>query len=310
LTALESIATYLPPQRVPIEDLADRLGLSRMNVRMFQRVHGLAEIRLDPDGTLSDLLTAAVGRLGALRGHEQRVRYVIHGRSMPVAVPYPDNPLHELCRDLGLSRAVAFTVTQQACASGLLAIALAGRLLDACDEPEALALVLTGEKTFCSDAHLIPGSTIFGEAAAACLVSAHGDRDRLLSAVTHMHGEFDGRITTRADLAADFARAYPQLLADVLFAAVAKAGLDLAEIALILPHNVNAVSWRRMCKRLDYPVEQVLLDNVPVTGHSFGADAFVNYRTAIDQGRLSPGDRYLMVAVGSGATFTAMVFEH
>jgi 3-oxoacyl-[acyl-carrier-protein] synthase III len=310
MTALDAVASYLPPERVPIDDLADQLGLTPIQVRLFQRVHGLAEVRLDRGGALVDLLRAAVEKLDGLRGREHLVRYVIHGRSMPVAVPYPANPLHELTHGLGLHRAVAFTVTQQACASGLLAVAVAGQLLDALDDPEALALVVTGEKTFCSDARMIPGTTIFGEGAAACLIRARGDHDRLLSTVTHMHGEFDGRITRRPELAAAFQRVYPDLLAQVLRAAVARAGLDLADIGLILPHNVNRVSWRAVCKILGYPIGQVVLDNVPVGGHNFCADAFINYRTAVDQGRLRPGERYLMAAVGSGATFTAMVFEH
>ena len=58
------------------------------------------------------------------------------------------------------------------------------------------------------------------------------------------------------------------------------------------------------------PLERVFLDNVPVTGHCFCADPFINYRTALDLGRLRPGDHYLIAAVGLGATFSAMVFEH
>ena len=95
-----------------------------------------------------------------------------------------------------------------------------------------------------------------------------------------------------------------------MLAAVARAGLELDDIDLILPHNVNTVSWKRLCQAMGVPVARVLLDNVPVTGHSFCADAFINYRTAAERGRLHPGRKYLIAAVGSGATFSAMVFEH
>jgi 3-oxoacyl-[acyl-carrier-protein] synthase-3 len=312
--SLEAVAGYLPPTRVPIADLAGELGLTPMQVRLAQRVLGLSEIRVDRhpdrDATLLDLLGAAVGKLDALRGREQQVRFVLHARSMPVAVPYPVNPLHELCREIGLSHAIAFTVTQQACASGLLALDLAGRLLAGCGDPSALALVLAGEKTFTYDARLIPGTCVFGEAAAACLVGQNGERDRLLTYVTRNYGEFDGRISKLPDLAAAFGKVYPDLLADIVIAALARVGLDLSDIALVLPHNVNKVSWRRLCRTVGLPLEKVLLDNVPVVGHSFCADAFLNYATALEQGRLNPGDRYLVVAVGSGATFSAMVFEH
>ncbi|HUZ23595.1 MAG TPA: 3-oxoacyl-[acyl-carrier-protein] synthase III C-terminal domain-containing protein [Streptosporangiaceae bacterium] len=310
MTAIEAVATYLPDQRVSIEDLAGRLGLRPIQIKLFRRFLGLSQIRLDPAGTLLDLLLAGAAGLDALRGREHQVRYVLYARTLPVVVPYPLNPLHELCRALGLDRAVAFTVTHHACATSLLAVDIAGRLLAADGEPDALALVLTGEKTFTRDAQLVPGTSIFGEGAAACLVRADGHRDRLLSYATATKGEFDGRLEDLPELAARYEQEYPDSLAEVLLAAVAQAGLTLEEISLILPHNVNVVSWQRLSRKIGFPVDRVLLDNVPVTGHAFCADSFLNYATARDRGLLRPGDRYLIAAAGLGATFSAMVFEH
>jgi 3-oxoacyl-[acyl-carrier-protein] synthase III len=86
--------------------------------------------------------------------------------------------------------------------------------------------------------------------------------------------------------------------------------MSLADISLILPHNVNALSWQRLGRRIGFPADRVLLSNVPVTGHAFCADAFINYTTAADRGLLRPGSRYLLAAAGLGATFSAMVVEH
>jgi 3-oxoacyl-[acyl-carrier-protein] synthase-3 len=309
VTAVTAVATHLPAQRVPIEQVADRLGLDPMQAKVFRRYHDLAEIRLDPDGTLLDLLLAAAANLDALPGQEHRVRYVLHARSFPVVVPYPVNPLHELCRRLGLAHALAFTVTHHACASGLLAIDIAGRLLATDPRPDALALVLAGEKAFTRDAQLVPGTTIFGEGASACLVAATGPRDRLLAYAARARGEFDDELSPDP---ARYEREYPESLAQVVRAALAQAGLRLDEIDLILPHNVNALVWRRLCRRIGYPVERVVLDNVPLVGHTFCADAFLNYRTARERGLLRPGSRYLVGAAGAGlgATFSAMIFEH
>jgi 3-oxoacyl-[acyl-carrier-protein] synthase III len=82
VTAIEAVACYLPEQRVPVEDVADRLGLTTMQTRLFRRFLGLAEIRLDPGGSLLDLLSAAVARLERLRGREHLVRYVLYARAM------------------------------------------------------------------------------------------------------------------------------------------------------------------------------------------------------------------------------------
>lgn len=306
MTALEAVSSYLPEQRVPIEDLAERLELTPRQVRVFRRFHGLAEVRREPDGTLLDLLVAAVARLDALRGNEHRVRYVLQARGMPASVPYPLNPVHDLCRLFGLDNAMALTVSHQACASGLLAIDVAGRLLTADGDPDALALVVAGEKAFTRLAELVPDTSLFGEGSGACLVRATGRRDRLLAYHTVIRGEFDGRLVEPEQ----YQREYPELMVAVMSTAIEKAGLTLDDIALILPHNVNAVSWRTICRMIGYPVDRVLLDNVPITGHAYAADAFINYRTAAERGLFTPGERYLMAAAGLGATFSAMVFEH
>ncbi|WP_231648354.1 3-oxoacyl-[acyl-carrier-protein] synthase III C-terminal domain-containing protein [Saccharothrix sp. NRRL B-16348] len=309
VTALDAVSVYTPAVRVPIESLAEPLGLTDMQVRLFRRFHGLGEISLDPERSLADLLRAAIDGIGALRGREHLVRYVVYGRAMPVVVPYPDNPLHEVCREAGLGHALAFTVTHQSCASGLLALETAGRLLEADPDPDALALVLTGEKAFTRDARLLPGTSIFGEGASAGLVSAHGPRDRMLSFACAQRGEFD---TEFGESAERFQREYRPSLAGVIREAVDEAGLALDDIALVLPHNVNVVTWQRLCLLMDFPVERVLLSNVPVNGHLFCSDAFANYTTARERGLLREGDRYLVAAVGAGAgaTFSAMVFQH
>jgi 3-oxoacyl-[acyl-carrier-protein] synthase-3 len=320
MTALEAVSVYLPP-RVPVESLAGPLGLTDMQVRLFRRFHGLSEVGRDPDPSPYALLMKAVTGLEALRGQEHRVRYVLYARAMPVVVPYPVNPLHDVCGALGLDHALAFTVTHQSCASGLLAIDLAGRLLAADtvtaantgqgqdSQAEPLALVLSGEKAFTREAQMFADTTIFGEGASACLVSASGPRDRVLAYACNVRGEFDSA-TGAND--ARLQHEYRPSLAEVMRLALDEAGLTLDDISIVLPHNVNAVTWQRMCVLLKIPRDRVLLDNIAANGHVFCADMFANYQTACERGLLQPGDRYLAAAVGAGggATFAAMVFEH
>jgi 3-oxoacyl-[acyl-carrier-protein] synthase-3 len=229
---------------------------------------------------------------------------------MPVAMPYPLNPVREVAGRLGLPHAVAFTVTHQACAASLMAIDVAGRLLADDGVPGALALVLAGEKTWTRDAQLVPETSMSGEGAGACLVAADGPRDRVLSFVTVSRGEFDGRLGEHPALMLRFQREYPELLAEVVLGAVEQAGLTLGDLGLVLPHNVNLVSWKQLARRIGLPIEKVLLANVPVTGHSFAADAFLNHRTAVERGLLEPGMPYLVGAAGLGATISAMVLRH
>ena len=318
MTALEAVSVYLPPVRTPIESLAGPLGLTDMQVKLFRRFHGLREVGRDPDSSLSGLLMKAVAGLDALRGQAHRVRYVLYARTMPVVAPYPVNSLHEVCHTLGLDHALAFTVTHQSCAGGLLAIDMAGRLLaadspdgpDGPDGPDApLALILCGEKAFTREAQMFADTTIFGEGASACLVSAFGARDRLLAYASNVRGEFD---SATGENEVRLQREYRPSLAEVMRQALDEAGLTLDDIRVVLPHNVNLVTWQRMCVLLKFPLDRVVLDNIPASGHVFCADVFANYQTACERGLLQPGDRYLAAAVGAGggATFAAMVFEH
>lgn len=311
MTALREVAGYLPDRRVPLEELLGDWELPASTLDTLRRSYGYSEVRRQKPGeTLLDLLVHAARGLSTLPANASRVRYVLYARTVPVSLPHPLNPLPELCELLDLREATAFSVGHHGCAAGLLAIDVAGRLLTVDGDPGALALIVAGEQVFTLDETLRPEAQIFGEASAACLVSADGPRDRVLSYVALQRGDLDHWSTDRLDFAERFAKEYTELMGEVIITAATRAGLRPDELALILPHNINVRSWRKVCRHLDLPPTMVLLDNVPLVGHTFAADSFLNYRTAVDNGMLAAGDRYLIVSAGYGAIFSAMVLEH
>lgn len=316
MTSLHAVAVHRPPASVTIEQVGERVGLTERQLALLRRFHGLDRVRLDPAGTLEDLLRGALRALTPLARVAHRIRYVLYATSLPVQVPYPGNPLRTVCREYGLGHALGFKVSHHACASGLLAVDLAGRLVEAdadahgAPDEQPLALVLAGEKTFTRDARVAPEISVFGEGAAACLVGPGGGRDRVLSYRTAPRGEYDGRLAEDPRLLSAFNRAYPELLEGVIREALAAADTRLEDLGLILPHNANQISWRTLSRRTGYPLERILLENVPEYGHCFAADAFINLHTARERGLLEPGERYLIAAAGLGAAFSAMVIEH
>ncbi|KEF07895.1 3-oxoacyl-ACP synthase [Streptomyces rimosus subsp. rimosus] len=311
MTSFAAVSTYLPPS-VPISELREESPLDAGMARRFQRFYGLASVCRDPERTEAELLLAAAAKLDGLRGQEERVRYLVQARTFVSSRPDPTSALRYIGRELGLSNATAFSVAGQACASGLQAVDICGRLLAADADPDALALVLTGEKTFTPVARCVPRSNVGGEAAAAVLVRRGGaaDGDRVLGRAVRTHGEFHAEAITGAASSAEFNKLYPEALEDVMLAACADSGVTLDDIDLIIPHSVNTISWKAVADRFGFPVERIFLDNIPVTGHCFAADPFINYGTAGQLGRLRPGARYLLTAVGLGATYSAMVVEH
>ncbi|MFJ6215754.1 3-oxoacyl-[acyl-carrier-protein] synthase III C-terminal domain-containing protein [Streptomyces sp. NPDC092296] len=306
--ALLAISSHLP-ETIPVSGLQDRLALSDQQVRRFTRLYGLDRICQSAASEV-DLLVAAAGKLDELAGREEDVRYIVRAKGLRTTAPYPRNPVQEFRQVMGLSRARTFAVEDHGCATGLLALDVAATLLAQDGDPDALALVLLGDKTLTPFSQWVADVSIMGEGVAVALVAAGGTRDRILGYASRIHGRPDGQIDMTPDLAKQARKIYQDALAEVVQAACEQAGITVDDLDLVLPHNVNRVSWTVAGDRLGLPQEKLFLDNIAATGHCFCADPFINHRSARELGRLQPGDRYLMTSAGLGQAFAAMVLQH
>ncbi|MFF1283306.1 3-oxoacyl-[acyl-carrier-protein] synthase III C-terminal domain-containing protein [Streptomyces sp. NPDC058299] len=309
-TTLERIESFLPERSVKIDEVAGSLGLRRAEVGVFRKIYGLDRLRFDPDTGLFDLvLPAARQALKALpEGH--RIRYVIYAHTMQTLTPPHIDAAQVIRDDLGLHDAEAFALTQQACVSSLGAIDLAGELLRA-EAPEgAHALMVTGERAYSPKVQLIPNSAIMADAAAACLVTVGGRGDEVRSHVTRTLGEYAAGLEMTKEEIQGFGRAYGTVLGEVILEAVREAGLAFDDIDLVVPHNVNMVSWRQTIKEMGADPGRFFLDNIARYSHCYASDVFVNYTTLRDSDRLVDGRHYVLCSVGLGATFGAMVITH
>ncbi|ARQ68472.1 3-oxoacyl-[acyl-carrier-protein] synthase III C-terminal domain-containing protein [Streptomyces marincola] len=310
-TTLERVESFLPEPEVRIDDLADRLGLRRAEIGVFRKIYGLDRLRYAPDTGLFDLVLPAARRALKALPAGRSVRYVLYAHTMQAVAPPHVDPAQVIRDDLGLHDAEAFALTQQACVSSLGAIDVAGELLRA-EAPEgAYALMVTGERAYSPKVQLIPNSAIMADAAAACLVTVGGRGDQVRSFVTRTLGEFAAGLDMTREQTQEFGRVYSPVLAQVIRLAVAEAGLAFSDIDLVIPHNVNLVSWRATIKEMGEDPERFFLRNVPRYSHCYSSDVFVNYTTLRDEeDRLVDGRHYVLVSVGLGATFGAMVITH
>ena len=309
-TSLERVGAYVPPRWVSVEEVAHDLGLSKYAARMFRKFHGLDRLHDDPESTVFDLVAAAAQE--ALRGMPDRsaVRYLLYAHTIPDVAPVAFDAARVIADRLGLSGADAFAVTQQNCASGLAAIDIAGELLRADGDPAARALVLTGEKSFTPVTRFIADTTIMGEASAACLVSVGGGRNRVRSYAARSRGEFADGIRLAPDLLKDFNESYAEDLISIVEEAVGGAGLRMADIDLVVPHNVNKLLWLRIIARLGLDPQRIYLDTIAEYSHCWCSDPLLNLVSLEAAGRLVPGGHYLLTSVGLGSTYAAMVIEH
>jgi 3-oxoacyl-[acyl-carrier-protein] synthase-3 len=91
---------------------------------------------------------------------------------------------------------------------------------------------------------------------------------------------------------------------------LAKAGLSIDDIAMVIPHNVSARSWEILGKLIGCQPHLVYTENIRCTGHTIASDNILNLQTATSEGRISKGDYVLLFTFGYGLNWACMILEH
>jgi len=90
--------------------------------------------------------------------------------------------------------------------------------------------------------------------------------------------------------------------------ALEKAGLDRADVDLVIPHQANIRIIEALGKLLDFPMEKVFV-NVDRYGNTSAASVPLALSEAVGSGKVKKGDRLLLVAFGAGLTSGAIALE-
>jgi 3-oxoacyl-[acyl-carrier-protein] synthase-3 len=97
-------------------------------------------------------------------------------------------------------------------------------------------------------------------------------------------------------------------LGSTALASVKKAGIELSDIDLVIPHQANIRIIEALAKSLDFPMEKVFV-NVDRYGNTSAASVPIALSEAVAAGRVHKGDKVLFVAFGSGLTSGAITLE-
>ncbi len=90
--------------------------------------------------------------------------------------------------------------------------------------------------------------------------------------------------------------------------AAAKAGLTLADIDWIIPHQANLRIIQAAAKTMDFPLERFVV-NIEHYANTSAASIPLALTENLANGRILPTDRLLLVAFGAGLTWGAAVVE-
>jgi 3-oxoacyl-[acyl-carrier-protein] synthase-3 len=154
---------------------------------------------------------------------------------------------------------------------------------------------------------------LFGDGAGAVLVGCDGDGD-IGPIVLSADGTLADRITASHDkrvLEMDGHSTYQvavKRLSEATVSAVARAGLELDDVDLFVYHQANGRIIKAVGDRLDLEPARVA-DYVAHMANTSAASIPLTLSLLREDGRLRPGQKVLLAAIGAGFTWGAGVIE-
>ncbi len=317
---IEGVGHYLPDRIVPNSEFESTLETSDSWIR--ERT-GIERRRFAAEGqTTSDLGTRAAQ---AALDHAGLTAADIDG--IVVATSTPDLTFPSVATmiqsGLGVQRGFAFDL-QAVCAGFIYALANANALIVS---GQARRILVVGAETFSRIMDWSDRSTcvLFGDGAGAVVLGADegtgAATDRgILSTDLNADGQHremlfvDGGVSSTGESGklrmqgnALFRQAVAKLTVTTEVA-LEKAGCTVADIDWVVPHQANVRIIQACAKRLDVPLEKVVV-TVQDHGNTSAASIPLALSVAVNRGQINRGDLVVSEAIGGGLAWGAIVLR-
>ncbi len=271
---------HLPGAPRDIAEYAQAEGVdaARVEALLAGRVRWF---HMDEDQSDADMIFAAIENLCARVGNRKflaRVTYLIYVHSQAFSMAAPPESLFSalLGRYDTLRPLLSFSVEHAACASIVMAMEWAARLLHQDGATDALALVVTSDRVFGNAQWRIrQDGGVQSDGASALLVGTRGLRccfgGVTISTYDRLH---DGPASPANEAA--IARTTWLHTRQTLREHSKLTGMDAAHAAAILPINADYLFWLKIAEALHIPLGKFYFDGITQRGHACSADLAVN----------------------------------
>jgi 3-oxoacyl-[acyl-carrier-protein] synthase-3 len=247
-----------------------------------------------------------------------------------VATTMPDYPFPAtacLVQDaLGAARAGAFDLSA-ACSGFIYAMSMASGFIRSGNANHVLVI---GSETLSRMMDWTDRNTcvLFGDGAGAVVLSASTERCGVLAAELGSDGSGGELLIVRAGGSRapashetisngdhflwmngrEVFRFATKMMPKATETVVRKAGWQLADLALVIPHQANIRIIESSIKRLGLPPDRFFV-NLERYGNTSSASIPIALCEAVAQGRVHPGDKLVLVGFGAGLTWAAAAIE-
>lgn len=308
-------AFRLPERYVTVQELrraagsagasrpARALAIPKLNAVSLDEVDGVHVCDGEGEGTLA---ATAIDEILQRRG--------LDGRQIGLLIDYSTvskaaNGL-SLCyrvqSHVGAEQALTLAIGNGSCISLQLALQTAAAFMRT---HEAVRFALLFSEDRVRGRRLQPPAHVLGDGASALLLERDVETQVILDTVHVSMGKFCDVLginhwqDENFDVEAFENRIVPlhyKITRDLVLAVLAKHGLTLDGVDVILYQNMSQNDYRGLAGALDVGLHRIYTDGLRGRGHIFGADLVINLFEAGRAARLRPGGRALLISSGAG----------
>ena len=312
-------ASIAPGRAVTTAELVTRLASPMDAAKAEERTGIVSRHFAGPEETHADLAAEALRRaLEAARMVPQDLERIIFTGSAGGDMLSPATA-NLIAAKLGLSKTCDCFDLNNACMGFLTSLDVAARGIATGLGPVGIAVVELGSR------YITPDDPrpylIFGDAVAAAVIDRGGEDEGILASWLRNDGIAFGNAwlphpgMTHERATIRFTAPSVRMLQEAMeairegtAAVLAQAGVTLADVAWILPHQPNGRMLDAMIQTLELPPERI----VPVvqdTGSVAAASIAVSLDRLLRTRPVKSGDRILMVGVGAGISSGAILYQ-
>ncbi len=307
---------YLPRNIVSNDDLAQRLDTSDewIRARTGIRQRHIAETGETTSSLALKASQAAIARAGI---GARDIDLIILATSTPDYI-FPSTSCL-LQAKLGIKGCPAFDV-QAVCSGFIFALATADLYIRSGEHRCALVV---GAEVFSRILDWEDRGTcvLFGDGAGAVILRADA-KPGIMASVLHADGSYAGILSVPGSIAGGKVSGDPflrmdgpavfkfavRVLDEVARETLAKCGRRTEDIDWLIPHQANLRILDSTAKRLGLPPEKVIV-TVDTHGNTSAASIPLALDVALRDGRIKPGDKVMLQAVGGGFTWGAVMVQ-